>query len=103
MCSFIPEQRICKKCRSTIEYERVSQQACHKSPKKYTGTKKRGTAVCYVKPEECNSCSLEALDADGWPEDREQHADLDWDAEDGDCERPARLPMQLGLWMEHTR
>jgi hypothetical protein len=92
MCSFILKHKVCKKCRSSIEYERADHRSCP-SPKKCRGAKKRGTTTRYVRVDECNRCTLDSLNQDAMV-GGVQAGDLD---EEPDC-LPER-PLQLGLWM----
>jgi hypothetical protein len=92
MCSFILQHKVCKKCRSSIEYERADHQSC-KLPKKCPKTKKRGTSIRYVRVDECNRCTLDSLNQDAMTGGM-QAGDLD-----EELDFPPERPMQLGLWM----
>lgn len=96
MCSFIMQHKVCSKCRSPIEYDRVDHQNCGRPPKRCPGTKKRGTKIRYAGVEECNKCTLESLDQVA--ENGTHGGDLDSDKEE-EPEFPPERPMQLGLWM----
>ncbi|KAK4035451.1 hypothetical protein C8A01DRAFT_17876 [Parachaetomium inaequale] len=104
MCSFIMQRRVCKQCRSPIEYVPVDKQHCGKPPKRCPGKKRRGTTVRYVDAEECSICALEALVEES-AEEREkedgskENLELDSAKDDEEAEFPPNRPMQLGLWM----
>jgi hypothetical protein len=95
MCSFIQQHRFCKQCRSPIDHGPVDHVSCGKPPKKCPGTKKRGTAVRHVEAEECDRCSLEALDVEAQDDVIDGATD-----EDEGCKLPPTRPVQLGLLMK---
>jgi hypothetical protein len=103
MCSFILQRLICKRCRSPGESRTVDHKPCGKPPKACPGRKKRGTVVRYVKPEECDKCSSEAVDAEesAMQLEGEEEPAHGGESTDGDsCEWPTSRPIQLALWMD---